>query len=79
MRSTHVAGNKYSIVKHRLIINQFVVVTDNLTMYVWDTQQDKHCEDMNMNPTDTNLHATTKLHKLNTPLNLRSVRVKTTA
>jgi hypothetical protein len=45
MRPKHVAGNKYSIVKYLLIIDHFVVETANLTIYVWDTQQDAHCED----------------------------------
>jgi hypothetical protein len=45
MRPKHVAGNKYLIAKYWLIINHFVVVTANLTIYVWDTQQDAHCED----------------------------------
>jgi hypothetical protein len=33
MRPKHVAGNKYSIVKYWLIINHFVVVTANQTIY----------------------------------------------
>jgi hypothetical protein len=32
-------------VKYWLIINHFVVATANLTIYVWDTQQDAHCEE----------------------------------
>jgi hypothetical protein len=39
MRPKHVAENKHSIVNH------FVVTTANLTIYVWDTQQNAHCED----------------------------------
>jgi hypothetical protein len=35
MRLKHVAGNKYSIVKYWLIINYFVVATDNLIMYAY--------------------------------------------
>jgi hypothetical protein len=34
MRQKHVAGNKYSIVNYSLIINNFVVATANLTIYL---------------------------------------------
>jgi hypothetical protein len=34
-----------SVAKYWLIINYFVVAMANLTIYVWDAQQDVHCED----------------------------------
>jgi hypothetical protein len=45
MRQKHAAGNKYSVLKYWLIVDHFVVAMANLTIYVWDTQQDAHCED----------------------------------